>query len=512
PVLPIGNAATATNGAYQGHWAMESFFGRANYNFNDKYYVQAAIRTDGSSNFGPANRWGVFPSASVAWRVSQETFFQSVDFINEFKIRLETGVTGNQGGGGIFGPLNSITTPWGTGFALGQYGNENLKWEETKTNNIGFNVAFLQNRIQLEGDFFIKKTDNLLTRNPLPAYLGTEGEGSIGTPWVNIGALENRGWGFSVKTVNIDRAGLVWNTDFNISGFKTKVTDFYSETAFIERRPWFVGDTGSGNNWAQRAAIGEAPWLFRGYIYDGLFQSVEEINASALPVNNSGAEYPADPNNGIWVGDIKYKDLNDDGIIDERDKTNIGNPWPKFNFGLTNTFQYKGFELNVLVTAVYGNDVFNLLRYNNTNPNNINLGRNLLRETFDYARLEGEGAATVLANPGTDIPRITYNNLNGNRLRFTDQYVEDGSYVRVKNISLAYAVPSKFLNGQEVVKSVRVVVGAQNLFTFTKYSGYDPEVGAYVGRDVASDNQSIGLDYGRYPLTPVYTFSVGVGF
>jgi TonB-linked SusC/RagA family outer membrane protein len=512
PVLPIGNATGATNGGYKGHWAMESYFGRLNYNFNEKYFLQAALRSDGSANFGPQNRWGVFPSASAAWRISQEPFFQSITAVNEFKLRVETGRTGNQGSGGIYGPLSSITTPWGTGFLLGQYGNENLKWEQTTTNNIGFNIALLENRIQLEGDFYVKKTNNLLLRNPLPAYMGTEGEGSIAAPIVNIGALENRGWGFTLRTVNYDKGALKWESNFNISGFKTKVTKFYSETAFIERRPWYVGDTGSGNNWAQRAAIGEAPWLFRGYQYDGLFQSTAEVDASAVPTNSSGQRLPTDPNNGVWVGDVKFKDLNGDGIIDERDKTNIGNPWPKFNFGFSNTITWKNFALDILLIGVYGNDVFNLLRFNNTNPNNINLGRNLLEETFNYARVEGTGSEAHLTNPETGIPRITYNGLNGNRLRFTDQYVEDGSYIRVKNVQLRYSLPKSLLGGQNVIHGATLAIGAQNLFTFTKYKGYDPEVGAYVGRDVAADNQAIGLDYGRYPLTRVYTFSVNVDF
>lgn len=511
PDLNIGDSQTATNGGGQGEWAMESYFGRVNYSFSDKYMLQAAVRADGSVNFGPDNKWGVFPSASAAWRISQEAFFSDITFINELKLRIETGLTGSQGNTSFYGPLNSTSTPWGSGFILGRYGNDLLQWEETNTNNIGFNVAFQENRIQLEGDFYVKKTDNLIMTAPLPEYMGTAGEGAISPPPINIGAMENRGWSFSVNTVNVDKGGFSWTSNFNISGFKTKVTKFYSESAFVDRRPWFVGDTGSGNNWAQRAAVGFAPWLFQGYLYDGIFQSVEEINSSPIPADNAGARR-AVSEASIWVGDIKFKDLNGDNIIDDRDRTNIGNPWPKFTFGFTNTFTYKGFDLNILLTAVYGNDVFNLLRFNNTNPNNINLGRNLLSEAFDYAKVEGEAEEAHLANPGTHIPRITSSDVNGNRLRFTDQFVEDGSYLRVKNIQLTYNLPGALLSNQNVVKGARFSVGAQNLATFTKFKGYDPEVGAYVGRDVAGDNQSIGLDYGRYPLTPVYTFSVGIDF
>jgi len=505
PDLNIGNPQGALNGGGQGHWAMESYFGRANYTFADKYIVQAAVRADGSANFGPQNRWGVFPSASAAWRVSQEGFMQNVPVINELKLRVETGITGNQGSGGIFGPLNSVATPWGAGFTLGRYGNEGLQWEETMTNNIGFNLNLFENRVQLEGDFYVKKTDNLLMTNPLPDYMGTAGEGSIGAPTVNIGAMENRGYAFSLNTINVDRGGFQWSTNFNISGFKAKITKFYSEAAIIDRVSWYM------NNWTQRSVVGRDPWLFYGYVQEGIFQSVEEIQNSAIPVNSAGQKLDINANN-VFVGDIKYKDLNGDGIIDERDQTFIGNPWPTFSFGFTNTFTYKGFDLSVLLTGAYGNDVYNYLRFTNTNPNNINLGQNLLKETFDYARLQGEGNATTLVNPGTNVPRISAGDVNGNGQRFTDKYVEDGSYIRIKNVNLSYNLPASLLGRQPVVKGARVSAGVQNLATFTKYKGYDPEVGAYVGREVAADRQSIGVDYGRYPLTPVYTFSVGVDF
>lgn len=506
PDLNIGSLQGATNGGGKGDWAMESYFGRVNYNFDEKYIIQGAIRADGSSNFGPENRWGIFPSVSAAWRVSEEAFMANVPLINELKLRFETGVTGNQGTGGIFTPLRSVSTPWGAGFIASRYGNPNLQWEETITHNVGFNLALFENRVQLEGDFYIKQTNNLLMNNPLPDYMGTAGQGSIGTPIVNIGALENRGYAITLRTVNIDRGAFSWRTDFNISGFDTQITEFYSETAFVDRTAWYM------NNWTQRATIGEAPWLFYGYLYDGIFSSLEEIESSALPTNSQGGELAVAPNS-VWVGDIKYKDINEDGVIDERDQTYIGNPWPIFSFGFTNNFTYKNFDLSVLLTGSYGNDIFNYLRFNNTNPNNINLGRNLLEETFEYAKvIEDADGNPTLANPGTDIPRISSTNTNGNAERFTDKFVEDGSYIRVKNIQLSYNLPSGILSKQNVIQGLRVSVGAQNLFTLTNYTGYDPEVGAYVGRDVAADNQAIGVDFGRYPITPTYTFSVGVNF
>lgn len=505
PELNLGSPTGQTNSSGRGHWAMESYFGRLNYTLNDKYIVQAAIRADGSANFGSENRWGYFPSVSAAWRVSGEPFMQGIPVINDLKIRVETGLTGNQGQGGIFAPLRSVPTVWGAGFVASRYGNPSLQWEETLTKNIGFNLSLLQNRIQLEGDFYVKNTDNLLMQNPLPDYMGTGGFGSIGAPTVNIGALENRGYAFSLNTINIDNGDFNWNTNFNISGFRTKITKFYSETAVVDRLAWYM------ENWTQRSVIGEAPWMFYGYVQEGIFQSKEEIENSAIPTRN-GVKLPV-AENGVWVGDIKYKDLNDDGVIDQKDQTFIGNPWPKATFGMTNNFSYKGFDLMVLFTGSYGNDVYNYLRYINTRPNNIYLGRNLLEESFDYARVAYDANnQPYLENPGNNVPRISALNPNGNGTRFTDNFVEDGSYIRVKNIQLAYNLPRTLLARQGVVQGTRVAIGVQNLYTLTRYTGFDPEVGAYVGREAQVSSQSIGLDYGRYPLTPMYTFSIGIDF
>lgn len=509
--LGLGSAQGATNGGGSGHWAMESYFGRANYTFNEKYIVLAAFRADGSANFGPDNRWGYFPSVSAAWRVSEENFLSNSTWMDELKIRFETGLTGNQGNANaIFAPLSSpsIPTPWGSGFLVSRFGNPALKWEETSTINIGFNLNMFNNRVQIEADYYVKKTDNLLLPNPLPWYMGTSGEGSIGTPTVNIGALENRGYGVTINTINIDNraSGFSWTSNFNFSGFRTEVTKFFSETAFIDRTAWYM------NNFTQRAVPGQAPWLFYGYKYDGIFQSVEEVESSARPVDNSGNPLPVGPD-GIFVGDIKYVDVNGDGIIDERDQTFIGNPWPKFTFGTTQQFSYKNFTLDVLLTGSFGNDIYNYNRFNNTNPNNVNMGRNMLLETYGYAKIDmADSGNPFLINPETNVPRINVTDLNGNGIRLSDKFVEDGSYVRVKNIQLGYSVPSTLIGKQNAIQGARLSIGVQNAFTFTKYTGFDPEVGAYVGNNVSASDQMIGVDYGRYPLTRMYTVSLGIDF
>lgn len=509
--LNAGDALTSSNSGGSGLFAMESYFGRVNYNFEDKYIFSGTLRGDGSANFGPENRWGVFPSASLAWRVSKEAFFR-VPFISELKLRFETGLTGNQGSNGfIYSPMAAGSTPSGTGFLPSRYSNPGLKWEETQTNNIGINLGLLDDKIQIEADYYVKNTDNLLLTSPLPWYMGSNGEGSVGAPMVNIGSLENKGWGVTLNTTNINKKNFRWTTNLNLSGFKTKIKSFYTESAFMERTSWWM------DNWTQRASIGQSPWLFRGYIEEGIFQSVDEINNSAVPVDNNGNRLATDETTGIWVGDVKYKDISGpsgspDGKIDVNDLTSIGNPWPTMFGGFTNDFTYKGFNLSILITSTLGNDVYNYMARTNSNPNNINLGRNLLTSTMDYAKpvLNTDGEV-VLENPGTNVARISYGP-NGNYSRITNKWVEDGSFVRLKNVSLAYTIPTALITKQKIVRNIRVAFSAQNLATITGYKGFDPEVGAYVGRDVSAATQAIGLDNGRYPLTPVYTFTLGLDF
>jgi TonB-linked SusC/RagA family outer membrane protein len=505
--LNAGDPTTASNSGGQGDWAMESYLGRLNYNYADKYIVSASVRSDGSSNFGANNRWGTFPAISAAWRISKEPWYH-IGFINELKLRLETGTTGNQGSSGIYSPMGSGATQWGTGFLPTQYSNPNLKWESTTTDNIGANINLFNNRLQLEMDYYKKNTNNLLMTNPEPYYMGTSGDGALGAPEVNIGAMQNIGWAFTLNSTNINTKSFRWESNFNISGFKPKITKLYSNTAIIDRTSWWMG------NFTQQTQVGKAPWQFFGYIQDGLFQSVDEINKSAVPVDNTGNRLPTDVND-VWVGDIKYKDISGpngvpDGIIDTHDQTDIGNPYPKFFGGFTNTFSYKGFDLSVLLTFTYGNDIYNYMGMINSDPNNINLSQNVLISAFNYAKpITNADGVVSLQNPDAYIPRMSYGDY-GNWTRFTNRWVQSGSYLRAKNISLTYNVPSSFIAGQKVIKDVKITFSAQNIATLTGYKGYDPEVGAYVGANASSSNQAIGVDDGRYPLTPVYTFDIVV--
>lgn len=510
--LNAGNATTATNSGGSGNWAMESYLSRLNYNYDNRYIVTGTIRRDGSVNFGPEKRWGLFPSVSAAWRVTQEKFFR-VPFISDLKLRLETGITGNQPGGNaaVYSPLSAGATPWGTGFLPSIYPNPLYQWEETNTRNVGLNAGILKNRITIEADYYKKYTTNLLMDASFPWYMGTSGTGAVRPPTINAGNLETNGWSFAINTVNVNNKAFKWETNLNLSSFKTVIKSLNTDNAFFERQSWWLNQQ---DPWTQRAAIGMQPWLFRGYLTDGIFTSLDEIAKSPVPVDNNGQRRPTQQNGGIWVGDIKYKDVNGDGKIDVNDKTFIGNPWPKLFGGITNTFAYKGFDLSVLITGTYGNDIYNFIAWENSNPNNINLGRNMLIKALDYAKVSVDASGKpYLLNPGTTVPRIISGaDVNGTYARITDKYVEDGSYLRLKNVSLSYNIPTSVLSRTKVIKGARATAGAQNLYTLTHYTGFDPEVGAYVGRDASTANQAIGLDYGRYPLTPIYTFSLNVNF
>jgi TonB-dependent starch-binding outer membrane protein SusC len=504
--IEAGDESLDDTGGGHGDWGMESFLGRINYNFADRYIVTAAFRADGSINFGPQNKWGYFPSISAAWRVSEEPFFNA-SFVSDLRLRYETGLTGQQGGGGaIYGTLRSGPSEWGTSFLPNRYPNPNFQWEETFTNNFGLTLGFLDNRIQLDADYYIKSTDNLILESSLPWYMGTVGNGGVSSPTVNIGSLENVGWSLALNTVNINNGSLRWESNFNISGFETEINSLTSGSSQIDKINWWM------NNWTQRSVVGQAPWQFYGYVEEGIFGSREELENSALPADNNGVEFPI-AQNSIWVGDVKYKDVNGDGIISGEDQTFIGNPYPKLFGGFTNSFSYKGFDLSVLIFYSYGNDVYNYIRNQNSNPNNINLGRNMFIGAFDYAKVATDDEGNpYLENPGTIVARMSGGNKNNNFDRHTDKYVEDGSYVRLKNVSLNYHLPSSLIAKTKFIKGARVGISAQNLLTITGYSGYDPEVGSYVGPNASTANAAVGVDYGRYPSTPVYTVNVGIDF
>ena len=509
--LPAGDANTAKNSSSVGEYAIESYFGRLNYNFDDRYLLTATLRADGSSSFGPDNRWGYFPSMALAWRASNEKFLKDISWLSNLKLRLGWGLVGNQNAGNYaYGAtMGSVATVWGTGYVQSSFPNNELKWEKTNSWNVGLDLSLFKNRIELIVDAYYKKTDNMLIRASLPSYA----TGVISAPWVNVGAMENKGFEFTLNTVNISKKDLMWKTGITFSLNRNKVTALYTETAGLT-------GTINGNTYTY-TSVGNPVGQFYGYKVKGMFCTEDDFyakdkNGDYLLDANGNKKFVALPTdktvkeNEIWYGDYIWEDLNGDGVIDEQDRTNIGNPLPKFTFGLNNTITWKNFDLNIFINGSVGNKVYNFLQEENTVPTN-NTG--MLRICKDYAQvglIDSNGGNTLenmyVINAGSArVQRITQHNANDNN-RTSDRFVEDGSYLRLKNVSLGYTLPKSLLE-KIGIERVRVYCNIQNLFTITGYDGYDPEVGAY--------NQNVlltGVDYARYPSQRIYTFGINVNF
>ncbi|NDV95120.1 TonB-dependent receptor [Dysgonomonas sp. 521] len=510
--LNVGDSKTAKNNSSRSESAIESYFGRFNYNYDDRYLLTASLRRDGSSSFAENHRWGTFPSLAVAWRINNEKFMKNIENISNLKLRLGWGGVGNQAiwQGYAYGvTMSSSATPGGQGFFPGNYPNPDLKWERTNSYNVGLDVNLFKNRVELIADFYKKDIDNLLMQASLPSYVS----GVIGSPWVNAGALTNKGLELTLNTVNISNKSFEWKTGLTFSKNKNKVTDLYTESSAL------VGEIG-GLAYTY-TTVGNPVGQFYGYKVIGMFkdetdfykkdkfgENILDENGERIPV-----ALPKDVEqgvNGVWVGDFMYEDKNGDGRIDEEDRDYIGNPEPKFTFGISNSFRYRDFDFNIFLSGVYGNKIYNMLREKYTNPMS-NSG--MLKEVTGIARIglkDPEGSATdinnvYIINPDATVQRMHTTDANTNN-RISNRFVEDGSYLRIKNISIGYTFPKKLLSKYQI-ENLRIYMNVQNLFTFTKYDGYDPEIGA-LNYDVKLRN----IDYARYPSQRIYTFGLNVSF
>lgn len=481
----------------------ESYFARLNYSYNDKYFLQGTYRMDGSSAFREGRRWGNFPAVSVAWRASEEEFLKGINELNDLKFRFEIGRSGNQGSGGnaIYSTLQAVPTGWGTGFLASNFANEFLTWEKDDVINAGMDLHMFGNRVELIVDAYIKNITSLITINSYPFTYGGDiawSSGYLSWPSVNAGSMKNKGIGFTLNTVNIDKGGFYWKTGINLSFDRNKVTSLLNPITPI----WNAGAVGF------RTEVGQPASMITGYIADGIFQDANDIKNHAIQTSNN--QLTINPATGTWVGDTKFRDLNNDGIIDAGDRTVIGNPWPKFTLGLNNNVTYSNFELNAFLTGSFKNDVLNYPRYRAEVPGVGGTFGNQWSSVANYARPSSYNVAdaetVTLTNPGHIIPRIAPGDPNGNS-RMSTNFIEDGSYVRLKNITLSYNLPKSVLN-KTFIKGLKASVGAQNLFTITKYKGYDPEIGMvnYGGTIMA------GIDTGRYPSVRMYSFGLLADF
>ncbi|OXA86322.1 SusC/RagA family TonB-linked outer membrane protein, partial [Flavobacterium hibernum] len=510
--LNAGDPTTARNSNASITRSLSSYFGRVFYSFNDKYLLTATLRRDGSSQFAKDNRWDWFPSAALAWKVSNENFLKNNQTINNLKLRLGWGVVGNQSvpDYAYTSVYGTSATNWGSGQIATNTANPDLGWEKTKSSNIGLDLGLFKNRIELVADVYYKKTDGLLLDLALPAYAGTSGQGSTAPPTYNIGSLENKGIEFTLNTINMQRNDFTWKSSFIFSMNKNKVLSLNTESGVYDR----TLQQGSDVTVVTRTAVGQPIGQFYGYKVIGRFEKATDFYYK----DNTGAVKPtALPEgmvigeNGVWIGDYMFEDKNKDGVVNEKDLGYIGNPNPDFNFGINNSFSFKGFDINILLTGSYGNEVMNYQRRWLENPRE---NTNLLKSALGYAQLElidptGPNDYRNVQIVGGDpyMPRIGASSASSaSNFRLSNRFIEDGSYVRVKNISIAYNLP-KSLYAKWGISNIKVYSNAQNVLTFTKYKGYDPEVGS-----INQNALLTGIDNGRYPSPIITTLGLNVNF
>lgn len=508
-VLSEGEDVTSRTSGWKDGAAIESYFGRFNYNFGERYLFTFTMRADGSSKFGPENRWGYFPSGSFAWRLGEEEFMKG--FKTDIKVRLGYGEVGNQAiGNYLFGSaLQTITTPFGTAYRLQQIANPKLKWEATQQWNLGFDLSLFKGRADLTVDLYQKRTNDMLLQLSVPSYLGGSGYNDIRAPYANVGQMENKGIDIGLNTRNIKTDKFSWNTDFTLSLNRNKVVALDNDARIYWRNLYWYSEFQT----ATRTGVGLPLGQFYGYQTEGLFTSQEDILGHAIQIpdpSNEGKNL-VDKRTGVWIGDVKFKDINGDGVINTNDQTIIGNPNPDFTMGLNNSFTYKNFDLTIYLTGSYGADILNYSRVLTEGQTTIfgNQARTV-DNRVRYALKNPTGsdldpANVVIANPGATLPRPTTTDNNRNT-RMSDRWIEDGSYTRIQNIRLGYTFAPSVLQKIRIQK-LRLYVNAQNIYTITNYSGYDPEIGAF-NQDPLLQN----VDMGRYPTPRVITFGLDVDF
>ena len=464
-----GQEVEYINGS-KSEWSLMSLMARVNYSYDDRYLITATIRRDGSSRFGRNNRWGTFPSVSVAWRPSKESWFPQSEIVNDLKVRAGYGVTGSQASVSNYGYLATYETgvySFGTAgteqpsLYSASLANPSIHWEEVAQSNIGIDLAMFNSRVQFSIDGYIKNTRDMLVKASIPITSGFE---DTTTTYANAGKVRNQGIEMQLHTVNI--AGeWNWETDFSATYNTNKIIDLNSAV------PYYINQV--NNSYLTMLQKGYPINVFYGYVTDGLFQNQTEVENHAFQP-------------GAAPGDIRYRDLNNDGVINESDRTVIGNPNPTWLFSMNNTIEWKGLELSVYLQGVAGNSI-----YNANNIENTGMAAAMNQTVAVLDRWTGEGTSNFM-------PRAVYGDPNQN-CRVSDRFIENGSYLRVKNIMLAYSFPGKML--QKInVHGLRLALICENVATISKYSGFDPEV---------SIN---GIDSSRYPIPRTYSVGLNLNF
>lgn len=463
-----------------------SYFGRATYNYSDRYLFSFSYRADGSSKFGANNKWGYFPAGSFAWRLSNEPFFRGLKDVSDIKLRASVGVNGSD----RIDPYSSLSLystrataiggALGTGYMINRMANEDLRWEKTRELNVGADISILKGRISLTTDYYEKYTSDLLLDFALPAASGYT------TVAKNVGSVKNRGLEFSLNTRIISKKSFSWNSSFNIAFNRNEVTDLGgpSEISAISNSS---ANTKFGNVVLIR--VGQPLGVFYGYRTDGIFQTQDEINKT--PAKLEGAR--------TMPGFIKYVDQNGDGVINELDKVVLGNPMPKFNGGFTNNFTMSNFDLTVFLIYQQGNSIMNT---GYTKLLDLSGNSNQLDKALDRWRAPNPITGDP-GNPSNTQPRA----FNAYTAAMSDRFIEDGSYIRLKTLTLAYRVSNKKVAGVALPK-MKFYVSGTNLLTFTNYyGGYDPEVSYFGKRSIGA-----GIDNGSYPTAKLYIIGLNATF
>lgn len=479
PDMAVMAAGTinAKVGGYPYSSSLLSFFGGVNFDYGSKYLVSANLRYDGSSKFAKGHKWGLFPSVSAAWRFSGEEFMKSAgSWLSDGKIRASYGHIGNQNIGG-----GAYMSTWGStiydrynfgspstaviGAGVTSVGNPELMWETSRQFDVGLDLSFFNNSLDFVVDYFVKNIDNMLMQEPQPTTLGL-----ISYPYANVGSMKNKGWEFGI---NYRKGFGDWflTASANISTYRNKVKSLGNGDA--------IYGYAYNKNVVTKTEVGKPVGYFYGYVTNGIFQNAEQVEGS--PQRETAVP-----------GDVRYKDLNNDDVIDDKDRTMIGSPWPDFVYGITLGAAWKGFDFNLFIQGSQGNDVMNMTLLD------FESGTGYMNARSDYLSRAWSGEGS------TDRYHRISARQEGNLL-VSDYFLEDGSYARIKNVQLGYDFCNRVIKKNKIISQCRLYLSAQNLFTFTNYSGLDPEIG--------SSNATVnGIDSGFYPQARVWTVGLNLKF
>lgn len=491
----LDEAPNQTFSRSSSEWALVSFLARANYEVVGRYLFTASIRSDGSSKFAPGNRWAYFPSAAFAWRMKQEGFMKDVTAITESKLRISYGHAGNNRVSD-FPYLSTLSFPIVSGYsfnngaptrgvALGALGSEKLRWETSVQTNIGYDLGLFDDRVLLTAEIYRKVTRNLLLNAEVPYVTGYI------TSFKNVGKIHNEGLELTLNTVNIQRPNFTWSSNFNIAFNRNKVLALAENQPELLSRVSFAGSYSNVPLYVAR--VGEPLAQFFGYVWDGVYQYGDfDVDANGKYVLKEGVPNNGNPRNQVQPGDVRYRDLTGDGVVNDNDRTVLGRAIPIHVGGFSNNFTYRNFDLNIFFQWSYGNDIYNANRLifegNGTSSKQIN-------QYAHYAdRWTPENPSNTLFRVGGQGPQF-----------YSSRVLEDGSFLRLKTVSIGYQLPKTLLSRWKM-SSVRLSIAAQNLYTWTDYSGPDPEV------STRNSNLTPGFDYSAYPIARTLTFGLNASF